>query len=108
MCVQTLQFLLVRRIIHLYKRSRSELAFANVNDSEKGQDELTDVYEKRFYNDRWWSLVITGVAYLGVGIYALIYPAEQVYYKLWLPISFFTYTGTVAYYIYNYYLDKVL
>lgn len=51
------------------------MAFANVNDSEKAEPEMSDSYEKRFYNDRWWALVITGVAYLSVGIYALINPA---------------------------------
>jgi len=99
---------MLRRIIHLYRRNKSEFAFANVNDSEKAEAEQSNVYEKRFFNDRWWTLLITGAGYLGVGIYAIMYPAEQVFYKIWLPISFFTWVGTVFYYIYNYNLDKML
>lgn len=74
--VQIFQFMMLGRIIKLYKRKKSEMAFSNVNDSEKAEAEDSDVYEKRFYNDRWWALVVTGVSYIAVGIYALIYPAE--------------------------------
>jgi len=35
-----------------------------------------------------------------------MYPAEQVYYRLWIPTSFFIYLGTVIYYIQKYYEDK--
>lgn len=107
MSAQFFQFLMIRRIIHLFKRTREERAFTDVNDIERAEAE-EDVYEKRFYNGRWWVLVVTGFVYLGVGIYASMNPAEQVYFKLWIPISFFIFVGSVAYYIYNYYLDKHL
>jgi len=85
------------------------MAFANVNDSEQAAvDEAvkTDEWEKRFDSERWWVLCITGAAYIGIGIYCLMYPAEQVYYRLWIPTSFFIYLGTVIYYIQKYYEDK--
>lgn len=72
--VQFFKFLLLRRIIHLYERKKSEMAFSNVNDTEAVEAE-SDVYEKRFYNDRWWTLVVAAIGYLAVGIYALLYPA---------------------------------
>lgn len=63
-------------------------------------------YEKRFDTSHWWVLSISGAAYIGIGIYCLLKPAEQVYYMLWIPVSAFIYVGTVVYYIYEYYQDK--
>lgn len=94
--VHSFQYVVIRRIIKVYKRSKEELAFINVNESEKS--ELVDSFEKRFDSSKWWALAITGAAYLGIGIYCLLYPALQVYYMLWVPTSFFIYLGTVVYY----------
>ena len=58
----------------LRKRSDDELAFTNVNDSEKVDNEQAArpaSYEKRFDNTKWWILIVSGLAYIGVGIYTL-------------------------------------
>lgn len=47
-----------------------------------------------------------GIVYAGVGTYALMYPAKESYYQLWVPISFFVYLGTIVFYLYNYVVDK--
>jgi ABC-type transport system involved in cytochrome bd biosynthesis fused ATPase/permease subunit len=106
--VHLFQAILTRRIIKLYERSKEDMAFKNVNDSEQAQNEevaMSGTFEKRFDTSRWWALVVTGVAYLGLGIYCLMYPAEQVYYMLWVPTSFFVYIGTCIYYTRTYYAD---
>lgn len=98
---------MLRKIIVLEKRIES--AFNNVNDSEKAEDELPTVrfnYEKRFDNSKWWMLVLSGISYIGIAIYAMITEPIEVYYKLWIPVSFFVYTGMIGYYILNYYVDK--
>jgi len=53
------------------------MAFANVNDSEQVAEEavMSGTYEKRFDSSRWWVLCVTGAAYIGIGIYCLMYPA---------------------------------
>lgn len=59
----------------LRKRSDDELAFTNVNDSEKVENEQAArpaSYEKRFDNSKWWVLIVSGLGYGGVGVYALI------------------------------------
>lgn len=98
---------MLRKIIVLEKRTES--AFKNVNDSEKAEDDLPSAgfnYEKRFDNSKWYMLIFSGLSYIGVGIYAMITEPIEVYYKLWIPVSFFVYTGMVGYYIQHYYADK--
>ncbi len=59
----------------LRKRSAQEMAFVNVNDSENVdnvQPPASASYEKRFDHSKWWVLIISGLGYGGVGIYALM------------------------------------
>lgn len=54
------------------------MAFANVNDPEQAENEeskMSGTYEKRFDSSKWWALCVTGAAYLGIGIYCIMYPA---------------------------------
>jgi len=51
------------------------MAFVNVNDSENVdnvQAPATASYEKRFDHSKWWALIISGLGYGGVGVYALM------------------------------------
>lgn len=76
--VHVFQYLVVRRIIKVYERKVGEMAFANVNDPEQAENEeskMSGTYEKRFDSSKWWALCVTGAAYLGIGIYCIMYPA---------------------------------